>query len=64
VNFWWEYRAAWSRRPWLLPVAVIAVLLILAGVIGTVVQNPLAFVFIPGLAVLFLHHLLVQRTSR
>ena len=62
VTFWWEYRAAWERRPWLLPIAVVAVVAILAGVVGTAIQSPLAFLFIPGLAVLFLHHLLVQRT--
>jgi hypothetical protein len=64
VSTWYEYRDAWGTRPWLLAIALLAVALILAGIAGTVLQSPLAYVFIPGLAVLFLHHLLVERTSR
>ncbi len=64
VTFWWDYRAAWARRPWLMAVAVLAAVMVLAGIVGTALRNPLLFFFIPGLAVLFLHHLLVQRLER
>jgi hypothetical protein len=64
VRTWYEYREAWSGRPWLLLLGVLAVALVVAGLVGTVLADPLAFLFIPGLAVLYAHHLLVQRELR
>lgn len=60
---WAEYRAAWRTRPWVLAVAVLAVVVLVVSVVETVAAGPLAFLFIPGLALLYLHHLLVKRTT-
>ncbi len=60
---WGEYLAAWRVRPWLPLVAVVAVVLLVVSIAETFSAGPLAFLFIPGLALLYLHHLLVKRTS-
>jgi hypothetical protein len=60
---WTEYRAAWRTRPWVLSIAVLAVVVLAVSVVETVAAGPLAFLFIPGLALLYLHHLLVTRTT-
>jgi hypothetical protein len=60
---WAEYRAAWRTRPWLLAIAVLAVAVLVVSVVETVATGPLAFLFIPGLALVYLHHLLVKRTA-
>ena len=60
---WGEYRAAWRARPWLVLVAVLALVLLVVSIAETISAGPLAFLFIPGLALLYLHHLLVKRTS-
>jgi apolipoprotein N-acyltransferase len=59
---WTEYRAAWRTRPWVLLIAILAVVLLVLSVAETFTAGPLAFLFIPGLALLYLHHLLVKRT--
>jgi hypothetical protein len=61
-NGWAEYRAVWRRRPWLLLIAMAGVVLVVVSVAETVVRGPLAFLFIPGLALAYLHHILVRRS--
>lgn len=60
---WTTYRSAWRRRPWLLLLAIIAVVLIVLSLVATVAHGPLALLFIPGLAVAYLHHELVRRSA-
>jgi hypothetical protein len=60
---WGEYRAAWRVRGWLPLVAVVAVVLLVVSIAETFSAGPLAFLFIPGLALLYVHHLLVKRTA-
>ncbi|HEV7203384.1 MAG TPA: hypothetical protein VGN18_02175 [Jatrophihabitans sp.] len=60
---WYDYRTAWTGRPWLAAIAVIGAVVVVLGIIGTIVQNDLlVYFFIPGLAVLLAHHLIVRRT--
>lgn len=61
MHTWYDYRAAWSGRPWVLAIFVVAAALLVAGIVGTVTMTPLALLFIPGLAAVFGHHLLVTR---
>lgn len=61
MNTWYHYRAAWERAPWLLAFGVLGVLMVVAGVIGTVLLNFLAFVFVPGLLAVLAHHFLAMR---
>ncbi len=61
MDTWYAYRTAWSARPWLLALAALAVALVVVGVVATVVGGRLAFVFVPGLAAGFVHHLLVRK---
>jgi len=60
---WAEYRAVWRSRPWVLLVGIAAVVLIVVSVAQTVVHGPLALLFVPGLALLYLHHLIVRRST-
>jgi hypothetical protein len=60
---WAEYRAVWRSRPWVLLVAILAVVVLVVSVAETFTAGPLAFLFIPGLALLYLHHLLVKRAA-
>jgi hypothetical protein len=61
VNTWYDYRAAWSAHPWVLGLALAAAVMMAAGVVGTIVGSALALFFIPGLAGIFIHHLIVVR---
>ena len=61
VDTWYDYRTVWSAHPWVLLVFVIAVVCVIAGVIGTVATNVLAIAFIPGLLLGYGHHLIVTR---
>jgi hypothetical protein len=61
VHSWYDYRRVWSAHPWVLAVFVLAVACVIAGIIGTVVVNTLAIVFIPGLLIGYGHHLIVTR---
>jgi len=60
---WAEYRAVWRSRPWVLLVGIAAVALLLVSIAATFVRGPLAFLFIPGLALLYVQHLIVQRSA-
>jgi uncharacterized membrane protein YcjF (UPF0283 family) len=61
--FWYQYRDVWARHPWIAAVALLAVLFIIGGIAGSVLRNLLALFFIPGLILLYAHHLLVQRKA-
>ena len=60
---WAEYRAAWRRSPWLIPMPVVGAILTLLGIVGTVERAPAA-IFVPGVLVLLLHHFLAVRANR
>ena len=62
-NGWEEYLAVWRRRPWVLLIGIAAVVLLVVSVAETFVRGPLTFLFIPGLALLYLQHLMVQRST-
>jgi hypothetical protein len=53
----------WRRRPWVLMIGIAAVVLLVVSIAQTVVPGPLAFLFIPGLALLYLQHILVKRST-
>jgi hypothetical protein len=57
---WAAYRAAWRRRPWVLLIGILAVAVLVVSIVATVAGGPLAFLFIPGLALLYGQHLLVK----
>lgn len=61
VNTWYDYRAVWATHPWVLAYAVIVAAVIILSVIGTFVGGPLVVLFIPGLAGIYVHHLLVMK---
>jgi hypothetical protein len=63
VTFWYQYRDAWSQRPWVLLLGLFAVLVLVAGILGTIAVNGLALLFIPGLAGIYVHHLIVKRLT-
>lgn len=60
---WAEYRAAWRSRPWVLLIAVAAAVLVVVSVAQTIVPGPLAFLFVPGLALLYFHHVIVRKST-
>jgi Mn2+/Fe2+ NRAMP family transporter len=60
---WYEYRDVWATHPWVLALAVVAVLVVIAAAIATFTGGALALLFIPGLAGLYGHHLLVKRIA-
>lgn len=61
MDFWADYRRVWAGSPWVLFYAGFVVLLFVAAVVGTVLGNVLAILFIPSLAGVYLHHLIVMR---
>lgn len=60
---WDDYRAAWRSRPWVLLIGILAVALLVVSIAQTVTVGPLAFLFVPGLALLYLQHVIVKRTA-
>jgi hypothetical protein len=61
-NAWFNYRVVWGTHPWVLAYAVVIVLVFALSVFGTVVgKGPLMILFIPSLAGLYYHHLLVMK---
>ena len=62
-EIWARYRAGWRHKPWLLPIGVVAALLVVAALVGTFRRDPIAIAFIPGLILLYLHHVLVTRAA-
>ena len=43
-------------------IAVVAVIMLVAGIVGTIARTPVAVVFIPGLAAVYIHHLVAQKS--
>jgi hypothetical protein len=64
MGTWWDYRGVWSAHPWVLGVFVLAALMIVAGIAGTIGRSLFALFFLPGLAALFIHHLIVTKKTR
>ena len=60
-EIWYDYRSVWAGHPLVLAVAVLGAVLVVLGIIGTIVTDLLALLFLPGLAVLFVHHLVVRK---
>jgi hypothetical protein len=58
---WWDYRAVWSSYPWLLVYAILVVVVFVAAIVGTFIGGPLAILFIPSLAGVYVHHLLAMK---
>jgi hypothetical protein len=58
-----EYVAVWHRRPWVFLLGIAAVACLVVSIIQTVMVGPLAILFIPGLALLYLQHLIVKRSA-
>jgi hypothetical protein len=63
VDTWYRYRLAWAAHPWVVLIAVLGVLLIVGSIVGTVIGGPLIVLFIPGLAILYIHHLVAQKAT-
>jgi hypothetical protein len=63
VNTWYEYRMVWAAHPWVLAYAIIVLLVLLLSILGTVAGGPFALLFIPGLAGLYVHHLIVMKKA-
>jgi hypothetical protein len=58
-----EYVAVWQRRPWVLLIGIAAVACIVVSIVQTFMVGPLAILFIPGLALLYVQHLIVKRSA-
>ena len=63
VDTWYAYRGVWAAHPWVLGIALLAVAMLAIGVAGTVAGGPFALFFIPRLAGVFGHHLIVGRNT-
>ena len=61
TEIWYDYRTVWARHAWVPVVAILGAVMVLLGIIGTILADRLALLFIPGLAVLFAHHLIVRK---
>lgn len=51
----------WAAHPWILGYAVIVLAVLVLAVVGTFQRNALAILFIPSLAGMYVHHMLVQK---
>jgi hypothetical protein len=63
VDTWYQYRLAWAAHPWVILIAAVALALVVGAVVGMVVGGPLVVLFIPGLAAIYIHHLIVQKAA-
>ena len=61
VDIWSDYRNVWAAHPLLLAYAAVVVAVLALAVVGTISGGPLAILFIPGLAGLYLHHLMIMK---
>lgn len=61
METWYGYRTVWSQQPWLLAYAVVVVVVLAIAVVGTFIGGPLALLFIPSLAGLYVHHLMAMK---
>ncbi len=63
MDTWYQYRLAWAAHPWVIVIAVIGLALIVGAIVGMIVGGPLVVLFIPGLAAIYIHHLIVQKAA-
>jgi hypothetical protein len=61
TDTWYDYRSVWAAHPWVLAYAVLVLALLVAAVIGTLFGGVLAVLFIPSLAGVYVHHLIVGK---
>ncbi len=61
MNTWYDYRSVWAAHHWVFAYALLVLALIIVSVIGTIVGGVFAVLFVPSLAGLYLHHLIVAR---
>lgn len=61
METWFDYRRVWAAHPLLLVYAVVVVAVLVLAVVGTVLRNPLAILFIPALGGAYVHHLMVMK---
>jgi hypothetical protein len=61
VDTWFAYRSVWAAHPLLLVYAIVVVLVLALAILGTVSGGPLAILFIPGLAGVYVHHLMIMK---
>ena len=61
VNTWYDYRTVWAAHPWILAYAVLVLAILVLSVIGTIAGGPLVVLFLPALAGIYLHHMLVMK---
>ncbi len=62
MTVWWDYRRVWARHPLLRVYFVIAVVVLALAIFGTATRTgALALLFIPSLAGLYAHHLMVMK---
>lgn len=60
TSVWQQYRGSWRARPWVLLVLVLGVVVLAAAIVGTATRSPAAALFVPGLAIVYVHHLLAR----
>jgi hypothetical protein len=62
VNTWFDYRRVWAAHPWVLAYAVVVLAVLALSIVGTVAGAvPLMILFVPALAGVYVHHLLVMK---
>jgi hypothetical protein len=62
VTVWWDYRRVWTRHPLLLAYFVLAVVVLALAIYGTATRaGALALLFIPSLAGIYVHHIMVMK---
>jgi hypothetical protein len=64
VDFWYDYRRVWAAYPLLLAYAVLVVVILAMAIVGTVLHDALAILFVPALAGAYVHHLMVMKRAR
>jgi uncharacterized membrane protein AbrB (regulator of aidB expression) len=61
VDLWFDYRRVWATHPLLLAYAALVIVVFAMAIVGTVMRNPLAILFVPALAGAYVHHMLVMK---
>lgn len=63
MELWYEYVDVWSTHRALLAAFVLACAVVVLAIVATFSHGVLAILFIPGLAALYGHHLLVKKLA-
>jgi hypothetical protein len=62
VKTWFDYRSVWAAHRWLLAYFVVVIAILALAIYGMVLgHGPLLLLFLPALAGLYAHHLLVMK---